>query len=609
MFYPPDLARVNIERSLLDRNRDRPLPWGGAAVSVAARLAARGDSGRVVPRRATPLDCILQEEDIDGYSFDHEDDLESTLVRESYKHGVLVNSTKFFSYASKEARARARRLRPRWRSLFDPSSRFQLSWNILIVIVTSVMCIAEPLAIGFDVPMRVGAGMNPYAVLDFIAGLVYALDTFCVNFLEAKIITCRSTGRRKLITTPALIHAIYVVDGTFAQDVIVCVPFVVQLIASVRRASTTSERFTRILRLLRVGKFIGASLTMPEILFMKVFRATPLVVFMSQTILAFLLLVHCVACVYILVAIKEGLENSWVAQIDLEVASDTKLYIGALYFATATITTVGFGDVSAGATAVERITVSIGMVMGACFYAYLVGSMASSIENLSLKISRQRKSRVRLTRVHAFLDRLHAPRITRAHVMSYVSEVEVRKTCLRENEEIMISLPTDLREAMTLHMLSPSVRKIFGPMSNGTCARIASVFDIVVVDPGEEIEAGFFYIVTEGVIAVSHLDEHRLSAVLTGASTDASAAYLSYFGLDVLISAERRADIRASSLTVCELWRASENSVRTLLTNHPNVPQFMLESLRAVQEDDFADLLQRRVETLETFVASLRRRP
>ena len=96
MFYPPDLARVNIERSLLDRNRDRPLPWGGVAVSVAARLAARGDSGRVVPRRATPLDCILQEEDIDGYSFDHEDDLESTLVRESYKHGVLVNSTKFF---------------------------------------------------------------------------------------------------------------------------------------------------------------------------------------------------------------------------------------------------------------------------------------------------------------------------------------------------------------------------------------------------------------------------------------------------------------------------------------------------------------------------------
>lgn len=595
-------ARSSIERALLDNERERPLPWGGVAVAVAVRLASRGQAANgQVERRATPLEeCILARED---EGFVEEDDLEATLVRESFKHGVVVSSKRFLAYATREENARrtTRRDSPArecLRDMFAPSSRAQLSWNTLMVLMTAMMCFVEPLVIGFDMPMRVHANMSVLQILDVCAGVCYALD-FVVNFLEAKVLICRSTGRRKLITTPALIQAIYVLDDTFAEDLIVMVPFVLQIIASIRQESSTIERLTRLLRMLRVFRLVGASLTTTEVLFLKITRMTPIMVFFSQTLFTTALVLHATACCYLYVAIKEGVENSWLTQMDLETASDAQLYIAALYFGTATITTVGFGDVSAN-NQTERLLVVALMVAGALFFAFLVGSLTASIVGLSSRVSRQRKYRERLTRVHGFLTRTGAPNDLRRHVMSFVSEVDTRRLYLHENEQVISSLPTDLREAMMLHILKPTLRRIFGDVSQALCGQIVSVFDLVVVDAGEEIPSGFFYLVTEGVVAFAKLGRpSRVAAVLTGAAD----GYLTYFGIDVLWPADQRQNMRASSLTVCELWRASERSIRELFMQNTDLPRNMLQNLREVRDEDFAELVAYRAAVLEAFVA------
>ena len=541
--------------------------------------------------------CLEQEEDIEGFVIE-EDDLESTLVRESYKHGVLVNSSRFYAYVKEDAR-RTRHRRPRWESLFLPSSRFQLAWNVIIVAVTVMMSVIEPFVIAFDYPMKLkGRGLSAAPIIDFVAGALFFIDTFVVNFLEAKVLTCRSTGRRKLITTPRLIRKIYIFEGTFVTDVIVSVPFVVQIIASIKGESTPAERLTRILRLLRVLRVTGSSLTTPEILFMKLFRMTPMVIFIAQTLLVFALLVHSVACVYIFVAIQEGRDQSWLTQADLVDGSNAEIYIVALYFATATITTVGFGDISAGSNDLERCVTTLAMIAGAIFFAYLVGSMGASIQALSTTMSRQRKFRERVTRVHAFLDRQHAPTHIRRHIMSFISEVEPRRTFLRENEEIMKSLPTDLMAAMAHHMLAPNVGRIFGNVSNGLCRHIVSLFELIVIEPGMVIDSGYFYIVTEGVVAISSPDERKMIAVLTGQAD----AYLCYFGLDELVPREQR-NFRASALTVCELWRARASAIEEIFTCHPSLARAMLEKIRSVEDDEFSELLAYRVSILESFLA------
>ena len=304
------------------------------------------------------------------------------------------------------------------------------------------------------------------------------------------------------------------------------------------------------------------------------------------------------ACVYIFVAIQEGRNQSWLTQADLADGSNAEIYIVALYFATATITTVGFGDISAGSNDLERCITTVAMIAGAIFFAYLVGSMGASIQALSTTMSRQRKFRERVTRVHAFLDRQHAPTHIRRHIMSFISEVEPRRTFLRENEEIMKSLPTDLMAAMAHHMLAPNVGRIFGNVSNGLCRHIVSLFELIVIEPGMVIDSGYFYVVTEGVVAISSPDERKMIAVLTGQAD----AYLCYFGLDELVPREQR-NFRASALTVCELWRARASAIEEIFTCHPSLARAMLEKIRSVEDDEFSELLAYRVSILESFLA------
>ena len=166
-------------------------------------------------RRATPLQaCLEREEDIEGF-VEEDADFESTLVREAYKHGIVVNSKKFGEYVRAEDAEHLER-RPSFASPFRlPSSRFLLYSNVLVVSVSLVLCVLEPFVIAFDYPMRLrGAGLEAAAVTEFVAGTILFADTF-VSIVEAKVIICRSTGRRRLIKTRRLVRQLYFMDGDF----------------------------------------------------------------------------------------------------------------------------------------------------------------------------------------------------------------------------------------------------------------------------------------------------------------------------------------------------------------------------------------------------------
>jgi len=594
----------SLERSLLTRDASRRLPWGGTAIAKAIRAAYdanRAPSSAPLERRTTALSaCLEQEEDIEGFVED-DVDFESTLVREAYKHGVVVNSKKFGDFVRADD-AEHRRRRPSFVPPFLlPSSRFILAWNVLVVSVSLLLCVLEPFVIAFDYPMRLkGPGLHAIPMIEFIAGSVL-FSEMIVSFFEAKVIICRSTGRRRLIKTRRLVRQLYVMDGDFNLDLLVGIPFFFQLVVSMKGESSVVERLTRLLRLLRVFRLVGTTLTTPEILFIKIFRMTPTIVFFSQTVLAFIFLVNCAACALIFVAIQEGREDTWLAQLGLEESSHSHIYVAGIYFATAIVTSVGFGDVSASSNRLEQAIVSVLMFIGAIFFAFLVGSFVASIQYFSRQSTRQRKYRQRLTRVHAFLDREGISQRLRCHVMSYTSEVEPRRAVLQENVEIMRSLPTDLFEAVACEMLTPRFQSIFGNMSAALCADLIAEFDLVCLDPGVVIEDEFFYVVREGVVVVVDVDESMISAVLTGA-TD---TYLTYFGLDTVRDAGERKNHQCSTLTVCELWRT--RSLRGMLTMNPHLIQALINKIRAVEDDTFKELLEYRVQSLSSLQREVER--
>jgi hypothetical protein len=60
------------------------------------------------------------------------------------------------------------------------------------------------------------------------------------------------------------------------------------------------------------------------------------------------------------------------------------VYCAAIYWAVATLTTVGYGDISGG-TSAERIICVFWMIIGVAFYSFSVGSIASILSSMDSK--------------------------------------------------------------------------------------------------------------------------------------------------------------------------------------------------------------------------------
>ena len=95
------------------------------------------------------------------------------------------------------------------------------------------------------------------------------------------------------------------------------------------------------------------------------------------------LLVHWIACAWFVAALTTGFSpDSWVARTGIETLDPASQYIRSLYWTIATITTVGYGDITPGHT-LEYAVALIVMITGASLYAFLIGSIASLLSNLT----------------------------------------------------------------------------------------------------------------------------------------------------------------------------------------------------------------------------------
>jgi hypothetical protein len=96
-------------------------------------------------------------------------------------------------------------------------------------------------------------------------------------------------------------------------------------------------------------------------------------------ILIFLILCHFVSCLWIFVALIDGSEytdGTWMEKTDSQETTNSQLYLTAFYFTVTTITTVGYGDISASKP-VEQICCIIIMIIGVISFSFATGSLAS----------------------------------------------------------------------------------------------------------------------------------------------------------------------------------------------------------------------------------------
>jgi hypothetical protein len=104
-------------------------------------------------------------------------------------------------------------------------------------------------------------------------------------------------------------------------------------------------------------------------------------------VIAFLLLIHFSSCIWYFIAKYQDLSpDCWVTRLGYIDASKLELYIISFYWTLTTVTTVGYGDVSAGTT-IERGYNIIIMSFGVLAYSYTIGSLSSIISTMDAKTS------------------------------------------------------------------------------------------------------------------------------------------------------------------------------------------------------------------------------
>lgn len=111
----------------------------------------------------------------------------------------------------------------------------------------------------------------------------------------------------------------------------------------------------------------------------------------AKFILSFMVFSHWCACAWFFVALVEDLAPyTWVGRYDLVDEDTWTHYLSSLYWTWSTLTTLGYGDITAGTNS-ERICTMVCMLFGVSFYSYITASMSSFLDRLDASSQRRRE--------------------------------------------------------------------------------------------------------------------------------------------------------------------------------------------------------------------------
>jgi Trk-type K+ transport system membrane component len=93
----------------------------------------------------------------------------------------------------------------------------------------------------------------------------------------------------------------------------------------------------------------------------------------------FMMTTHVIACLWILTAkMDTNVEDSWIYSLDFE--NKTEIYMTSFYFTVTTITTVGYGDMSASTT-LEQVVCVLFMIIGVIAFSMASGALTNYISS------------------------------------------------------------------------------------------------------------------------------------------------------------------------------------------------------------------------------------
>ena len=274
------------------------------------------------------------------------------------------------------------------------------------------------------------------------------------------------------------------------------------------------------------------------------------------------LLVHLIAC-------------AWIALGSGTIGNDPDMvltYVRAIYWTFTTLTTVGYGDISAK-TIPQMLFASGVQITGVAVFGYVLSNVASL---LSRSDAAREHHMDNLDRIETFMRTHHLPVAMRSKVRAYYHYLWTSRKGYQD-QSLLEGLPSKLQSELFFHINRTIVERV--PFLKGASQEL--IEDLMneleprIFIPGERIfragdDGDALYLVHSGQVEVLSRENQFIALLDEGA----------FFGEMALVSEQpRSATVRAKSF--CDLYVLQKESFQKVTDAYPEFRTHLEEVVRA----------------------------
>ncbi|GAB4816667.1 hypothetical protein N2152v2_003713 [Parachlorella kessleri] len=469
-----------------------------------------------------------------------------------------------------------------------------------------------PISMAFNNPK--GGSVTWLTGIDIAATSIYALDILA-GFHVAFVL--RYDVRRHLVLDGYKVARYYICYGPFWVDFLACLAIIPELVVALSATGASPAfrifyalRLLRLLRLVRYSQLLWGPNLLHNPISSTLLKFTNAAAVHIISLAYFMALnVNLLGCIWWLLAEIEGLENSWAANaelnFDLVAAGNPAHWAASIFYASATVTTVGYGDIHPYTTAEQLVAVCF-MMFSLIYFGFVVNVVGELMHYASRTIRNCDALRNKLEDVDIWMAERHLPPSLQRKVLGYYVDVWAQQTGAGMPEaKYFEELPVPLRGEIVLAQAGKALKEcgIFCHLSEEARTRLAAgalprrlIADHNLYEEGDDGEA--FFVLQEGeVVAIyegEHTARHRAPCLLGQGAV---------LGCLLDNCSERLHTVRA--FTNCTLWQLSARRLSRLAKSNPPLMAALCKSYQE-QLEEVEGCIGRKGQPLPDSLASLR---
>ncbi|XP_060069596.1 potassium voltage-gated channel subfamily H member 8-like [Ylistrum balloti] len=442
---------------------------------------------------------------------------------------------------------------------------FKIGWDWLILLCTFYTAIMVPYNAAFTREDNYRSSIPS----DVTVEVLFMID-IGLNFRTSFV------SKSGQIVYDGRMVALNYIRGWFVLDLLAAIPF--DFLYTIDISTNTPVHLLKVARLLRLARLLQ-----------KIDRYSQYsAIVIALLMLLFALTAHWLACIWYAIGFQELLHSSpqwttgWLFELSERLdnpinANKTNrpglmtAYISALYFTCSSLTSVGFGNVSANTNA-EKIFSVCAMLVGAMLHAVVFGNVTAIIQRM---YARRATYHSRTKDLKDFFRTHHIPKPLKHRMQEYFQTMWSMNNGM-EAGEILKDFPDEMRGEISLHLHKDLLSlAIFENATQGCLKAISLHTRRAFSAPGEFIihkgdTINYVYLLCSGSMEV--LKTEMVVAILGKGDL---------FGTDINLEDPigiSCCDVR--SLTYCELQGINVKGLAEVLNLYPDFAEKFSQDIR-----------------------------